>query len=128
LPLFVLFHGAGGKAEAVLDDWVPPLMKPESRARARLSSHQLGCHFATVLDPIVAFVNRALERVFDTVAVDPAAHCSRGFSEVHYALSLGLINGDLFNRVVAFSPGFVSMGRRMNAAVLHLARSYRFFR
>ena len=34
-----------------------------------------------------------------------------GFSDgATYAVSLGLINGDLFRRVVAFSPGFVIPG------------------
>ena len=34
-----------------------------------------------------------------------------GFSDgATYGLSLGLINGDLFSRVVAFSPGFVVDG------------------
>ena len=34
-----------------------------------------------------------------------------GFSDgASYALSLGVINGDLFRRVVAFSPGFVAPG------------------
>jgi predicted esterase len=61
--------------------------------------------------PDVSFVNRALERVFDTVAVDPARIAVGGFSDgATYAVSLGLINGDLFRRVVAFSPGFVIEG------------------
>jgi predicted esterase len=56
-------------------------------------------------------VNRALDRVFDTVAVDPARVAVGGFSDgATYALSLALINGDLFSRAVAFSPGFVVEG------------------
>jgi predicted esterase len=59
----------------------------------------------------VSFVNRSLELVFDSVAVDPARIAVGGFSDgATYALSLGLINGDLFRRVVAFSPGFVVDG------------------
>src|SRR4030095_3726204 len=58
--------------------------------------------------PDVAFLNRALERVFDTVSVDPKRIAIGGFSDgATYALSLGLINGDVFSRVLAFSPGFV---------------------
>ena len=61
--------------------------------------------------PDVTFVNRALERVFDSVAIDPARVAVGGFSDgATYAISLGLINGDLFRRVVAFSPGFVVDG------------------
>ncbi len=59
----------------------------------------------------VAFVDRALTRVFEIVAADPARTAIGGFSDgASYALSLGLINGDLFPRVVAFSPGFVVNG------------------
>ena len=59
----------------------------------------------------VTFVDRALERVFEDVSVDPARIAVGGFSDgATYALSLGLINGDLFRRVVAFSPGFVVNG------------------
>jgi predicted esterase len=59
----------------------------------------------------VEFLNRALERTFATVAIDPARVAIGGFSDgASYAVSLGLINGDLFSRVVAFSPGFVIDG------------------
>ena len=48
---------------------------------------------------------------FRCVAVDPARLAVGGFSDgATYALSLGLINGDLFRRVVAFSPGFIVEG------------------
>jgi predicted esterase len=61
--------------------------------------------------PDVAFIDRALARVFDTVSVDPARIALGGFSDgASYALSLGLVNGDLFRRVVAFSPGFIVAG------------------
>jgi predicted esterase len=59
----------------------------------------------------VEYLNRALERVFETVAIDPARIAIGGFSDgASYALSLGLINGDLFSRVAAFSPGFLISG------------------
>jgi predicted esterase len=45
------------------------------------------------------------------VDVDPARLGVGGFSDgASYGASLGLINGDLFTRVVAFSPGFVIPG------------------
>ena len=111
LPLFVLLHGAGGRGEGVLrrlgsagDDAGVAVLAPDSRD--------------STWDAIrgsfgddVTFLNRALERVFDSVAVDPARIAVGGFSDgATYALSLGLINGDLFHRVVAFSPGFVVDG------------------
>jgi predicted esterase len=49
--------------------------------------------------------------VFETVAIDPARVTVGGFSDgASYAVSLGLINGDLFGRVLAFSPGFIIDG------------------
>jgi len=59
----------------------------------------------------VAFIGKALEKAFDAVAVDPARLTIAGFSDgATYALSLGLINGALFRRIAAFSPGFVVDG------------------
>jgi predicted esterase len=53
-------------------------------------------------------INRALERIFNLVFVDPGRIAVGGFSDgASYALALGLANGDLFSRVLAFSPGFV---------------------
>jgi phospholipase/carboxylesterase len=62
--------------------------------------------------PDVEFVDRALDRVFARYAVDPARVAAEGFSDgASYALSLGLLNGDLFTHVIAFSPGFVVADR-----------------
>src|ERR1044071_2024733 len=56
-------------------------------------------------------LNRALERTFEKVAIDPARVALGGFSDgATYAISLGLINGGLFSSVLAFSPGFVISG------------------
>ena len=61
--------------------------------------------------PDVAFLHQALAHVFRNVAIDPARIAIGGFSDgATYALSLGLINGDLFHRIVAFSPGFILNG------------------
>jgi len=59
----------------------------------------------------VEHLNRALDRAFETAAIDPARVALGGFSDgATYALSLGLINGDFFKSIVAFSPGFVISG------------------
>ncbi|HEY7290994.1 MAG TPA: hypothetical protein VH583_14245 [Vicinamibacterales bacterium] len=56
----------------------------------------------------VEYLNRALQYVFEHAAIDPARVVIGGFSDgASYAISLGLANGDLFSRVLAFSPGFV---------------------
>ena len=111
LALLVLLHGAGGRGEGVLrrlgsaaDDAGIAVLAPDSRDS---SWDAIQGRFGRD----VTFVNRALERVFETVAIDPARTAVGGFSDgATYALSLGLINGDLFRRVVAFSPGFVVDG------------------
>jgi predicted esterase len=111
LPLFVLLHGAGGSGDGVLrrlgsapDEAGVAVLAPDSRD----SSWDA---IRTSFGRDVTFINSALERVFDSVAVDPARIAAGGFSDgATYAISLGLINGDLFHRVVAFSPGFVVDG------------------
>jgi phospholipase/carboxylesterase len=111
LPLLVLFHGAGQTAE-----WMLGCLgsAPDDAGVAALAPQSRDFSWDAIRDsfgPDVTFVNRALERVFDTVAVDPARIAVGGFSDgATYAVSLGLINGDLFRRVVAFSPGFLIEG------------------
>jgi phospholipase/carboxylesterase len=55
-----------------------------------------------------ALLDRALAWTFDHCNVDPGRVVIAGFSDgATAALSLGLINGDLFRRIIAFSPGFI---------------------
>ena len=62
--------------------------------------------------PDVVFINKALACTFRRVAIDPKRIALGGFSDgASYALSLGMRNGDLFNALIAFSPGFVSPGK-----------------
>ena len=108
LPLLMLLHGAGQSADDMFwylgsahEDSGVAVLAPNSRDR---TWDALSDGFG----PDVEFLNRALERVFETVAVDATRTAVGGFSDgATYAISLGLINGDLFNHVVGFSPGFV---------------------
>jgi predicted esterase len=108
VPLLVMLHGATQSAEDMFwylgstpDETGVAILAPNSRD--------------TTWDAIrgsfgqdVEFINRALTRVFETAAIDPARVSIGGFSDgASYALALGLINGDLFSGVVAFSAGFV---------------------
>ncbi|WP_207955710.1 alpha/beta hydrolase [Rubrobacter marinus] len=66
--------------------------------------------------PDAAALDVALEKVFSSHAVDPARVAVGGYSDgASYALSLGLSNGDLFTRVLAFSPGFVAPASRVGS-------------
>jgi len=111
LPLLVLLHGAGGSAAGVLRRLGPApgdagvaVLAPESRDTTWDA-------IGGVYGPDVVFLNRALERVFASVDVDPERLTLGGFSDgATYAVGLGLINGDLFRRVAALSPGFIVDG------------------
>ena len=113
LPLLLLLHGATQSA----DDMFEYLGSAHEEAKvAVLAPNSREVTWDAITDsfgPDVEFLNRALARVFETVAVDPARIAVGGFSDgATYALSLGIINGDLFRRVVGFSPGFVIDGPR----------------
>jgi predicted esterase len=111
LPLLVLLHGAGQSADEMFrylgsahHEAGVAVLAPNSRER---TWDALSGGFG----PDIESLNRALERVFETVAVDTTRIAVGGFSDgATYAISLGLINGDLFSHVVGFSPGFVVDG------------------
>jgi predicted esterase len=111
LPLLVFLHGAGNSADRLLRRYGPAA---DAAGLAVLAPDSRGSSWDALrggFGPDVAFINRALVRVFAMIDVDPARVSVGGFSDgASYALSLGLINGDLFSRVVAFSPGFVVPG------------------
>lgn len=107
-PLVLSFHGAGGsgrrslpRLQALADAAGFLLLSPDSRE----STWDV---VRTGFGPDVEFVDQALELVFTRYAVDPLRVAVEGFSDgASYALSLGLLNGDLFTHVIAFSPGFL---------------------
>ena len=111
VPLVVALHGAGGDAEAGL-----ALLRPlaDERGLLLLAPASRGPTWDAVrgrYGPDAALVDRALTRVFAARTVDAGRVAVAGFSDgASYALGLGLANGGLFRRVVAFSPGFVPPG------------------
>ena len=114
-PLVLTLHGAGGNADAGVS-----LLRPlaDERGLLLLAPASRGRTWDAVLGgygPDAALVDRALTTVFTALAVDPARVAVAGFSDgASYALGLGLANGGLFRRVVAFSPGFVPPGTPRN--------------
>jgi predicted esterase len=112
VPLLVMLHGATQRADDMF--WYLGSAHEEAGV-AVLAPNSID----TTWDAIgggsygedVDYLNRMLERVFETTAIDPARVSVGGFSDGGtYALSLGLINGDFFKSIVAFSPGFVISG------------------
>jgi predicted esterase len=103
-----MLHGAGGNSAHGLvllrrfaDDSGMILLAPMSRGRT----------WDIIIDdygPDIEFLDGALAQTFARYAVDPARLAIGGFSDgASYALSAGLMNGDLFSHIIAFSPGFM---------------------
>ena len=107
-PLTLFFRGAITPARNYLDSFRPIadefgviILAPE--ASSRTWDILLGG-----FGPDVDFINASLQNAFSRVHVDPARICSSGFSDgASYSLSLGLTNGDVITRIVAYSPGFM---------------------
>jgi phospholipase/carboxylesterase len=110
-PLLVALHGAGGNAGGpmtLLSQHAASfgflLVAPDSRAS---TWDVIGG--GRDYGPDIAVIDRTLAWVFDHCNVDPARVYLEGFSDgASYALGVGLTNGDLFSKVIAFSPGFIA--------------------
>jgi phospholipase/carboxylesterase len=111
LPLLLLFHGASSSGEIQLHRISNLCDKAGLAVLAPSSRGQTWDAIRGTFGLDVAFINRALARTFETVSVDPARIIAGGFSDgATYALSLGMINGDYFRKILAFSPGFIIDG------------------
>jgi phospholipase/carboxylesterase len=113
IPLLVLLHGAGASGS----DWF-------GSYKDRAELHQFAMLAPDSRDPTwdvietgafgpdVRFIDRALGWTFARLLVDQERLAIVGFSDgASYALSLGLSNGDLFSRVVAYSGCILSPGQ-----------------
>jgi phospholipase/carboxylesterase len=122
LPLLVMLHGAGGGAGHALR-----LLEAQAREAgiALLAPESRGATWDLILGglgPDVAFLDAALRHAFAALPVDPGRLAIGGFSDgASYALSLGLANGDLFRRVLAFSPGFAAPPATMGRPALYVS-------
>lgn len=125
-PLVVMLHGARGDARGGIDPFLGLadeagllLLAPDSR----LSTWDV---ILGDFGPDVAFLDRALEFVFERYSVDPDRIAIEGFSDgASYALSLGLTNGDLFDSILAFSPGFLSPGKVSGSPAIFISHGTR---
>lgn len=106
LPLLVLCHGAGSTAATVsyafpmADRHGVIILAPDSRDQ-RTWDLVLGSYGADA-----EFLATALRRTFQRCAVDRTRLAVGGHSDgASFALSFGIGAGDIFNRILAFSPG-----------------------
>jgi len=111
IPLVVLLHGAGSNASRIL-----PILQTaaENQSFLVLAPQSLDTTWDAIRGGFgsdVRAIDEALDFVFDAYPVDPERIAISGFSDgASYSLSLGLVNGTLFSRILAFSPGFVMPG------------------
>jgi len=116
--LVVALHGAGGRAASALN-----LVRDDADrvGLAVLAPSSAGSTWAGLFggpDPDAPALDAALHEVFAVQPFDPARVAVLGFSDGgSYAVTLGLGNGDLLVRVVAFSPGFSNATRRSGQPV-----------
>ncbi len=106
-PLVVMLHGAYHGADSVAamsastDAFGCLMLTPESRGNTWIVPR-----FGPGSD--IEFIGRALEQTFSRCSVRTDRMGLFGFSDgASYALSAGLVNGDFFSHIAAYSPGYL---------------------
>jgi phospholipase/carboxylesterase len=120
-PMALLLHGAVRDAE----EWTGGFPVFDELGLIVLGVDSRGSSWDLTyggFGPDVEFIDAALAYTFSHCNVDPDRVAISGFSDgASYALSLGLTNGDLFTRVMAFSPGFMTTDGRMGKPPVFLS-------
>jgi phospholipase/carboxylesterase len=125
-PLALLLHGAGGTAEAGIGLLQPLANQAGLLLLAPASRRETWDVITGGYGPDVQLIDRALAHVFSRYAVDPARLAVGGFSDgASYALSLGLTNGGLFRKIIAFSPGFMAPAGQVDTPRVFIAHGTR---
>ena len=108
VPLFIFLHGALRTVEFFVEGFRPLC---ETNGVMLLAPYAVGNTWDGIsgyFGPDVAGLDAVLTWAFQNVNVDPARITLAGFSDgASYVLSLGRANGELFTRLVGFSPGFL---------------------
>jgi phospholipase/carboxylesterase len=110
-PFVLALHGATGSGDSMLRPTRTPAEKHDAIVLAPSSVggtwDAIRGNFADDLPR----VDRMLADVFDRCNVDASRIAVAGMSDgASYALTLGLINGDLFTHIIAHSAGFIVPG------------------
>ncbi|MEH2170557.1 MAG: phospholipase [Nostoc sp.] len=112
-PLVLILHGAGGNAEGALKILYHLAIRFGTILLAVDSRQKTWDILRGGYGPDIAFIERALAQTFSHYAIAPNQVAIAGFSDgASYALSVGITNGDLFNHIIAFSPGFMPPARQ----------------
>ena len=111
-PVMLVLHGATMMAKwmarplvAAADDAGLVMVIPDSRATGTSWDVLVQRGYG----PDVEFCDAAMAYAFDHCNIDLTNVSVGGISDgASYALSLGVMNGDLFGAIVAWSPGFIA--------------------
>ena len=122
VPLFVMFHGAGGFPEKVL----PFIEKHAERDKFLiLAPHSMLVTWDIVIGgsgPDLERLHRALIEVTSRYRIDRDHLAFAGHSDgASYALSIGIMNGDIASHVIASSGGFMSVFTQEGAPRVFIA-------
>ncbi|TCK36614.1 phospholipase/carboxylesterase [Paraburkholderia sp. BL8N3] len=122
VPLFVMFHGAGGFPEKVL----PFIEEHAERDKFLiLAPHSMYPTWDIVVGgsgPDLERLQEALTEVTSRYRIDRDHLAFAGFSDgASYALSIGVTNGDIASHVIAFSGGFMSIFTQEGAPEVFIA-------
>jgi phospholipase/carboxylesterase len=121
--LILSLQGAGGSAKGAL--WIFRAAWDEPGV-AILAPAAAGSTWDLRDAGDVAFVNRALARTFARCPIDPRRIAVGGFSDgATMALTLGLPNGDLFDAIMALSPGGILSEERIGEPRIFVAHGRR---
>ena len=107
MRLVLLLHGAGGQARRALHLLLPVAERERLLLVAPKSLASTWDVIAGGFGPDVRNIDHLLGEV--AAAYPVSSYTVSGFSDgASYALTLGVGNGDIFDSVMAFSPGFVA--------------------
>lgn len=114
-PLILLLHGAGQRAQGIVDRMAPAadrrgaiILAPQSE-RSTWDVIRSFSRGAPEFGADTARVDQSLAALFAQFTIDPKHVAIAGFSDgASYALSLGPRSPSLFTHIMAFSPGGVA--------------------
>ena len=108
IPVNLLLHGSARDVEQLMQAHIPYADSTGVVILAPYAASGTWDAIKTTFGPDVVGIDVALSWLFDVLPVNPKRIAITGFSDgATYSLAVGRANGDLFSRIVAYSPGFI---------------------
>ena len=108
IPVDLVLHGSARDVEMLVEAHRPYADKNGVVILAPYAANGTWDAINTTFGPDVAGIDIALSWLFDVLPINPNQIGISGFSDgATYSLAIGRANGDLFKRIVAYSPGFI---------------------